>query len=276
MNSAKLKSMVSKKSKGDNNMSIQLYQMFFFEHILERLSKSEYKHNIILKGGLLLASIVGEDLRTTKDMDASLKSIPLNKENILKMFEEILSIDIEDNITYEIVGIKDIREEDEYGGFQINILGTLENTKINMFIEVSTGDIITPKEIEFNYKCIFEEKIIPICAYTIETIIAEKLETFISRNIANTRMKDYYDLYMLVNDYLNTIDQNALKEAIRNTFNKRETKLDSDSLKKDYELIKTDAIMQQAWLKYKNKNKFVKDVDYIDVMKAIGRIIDIV
>lgn len=208
-------------------------------------------------------------------MDATLKSIPLQKDNILNIFEEILNIDIEDGLKYEILGIKDIRQEDEYGGFQINILGTLENTKINMFIEISTGDIITPKEIEFDYKCIFEEKTIPIFAYTIETIIAEKFETFIVRNIANTRLKDFYDLYILINENFENIDKNILKEAIENTFRKRETNFNKDFIIQNYELIRTDKIMQQAWLKYVDKNKFVKSIDYSDVMEAIEKIIDL-
>ena len=165
--------------------------MFFFEKILDRISVSNYKHNIILKGGLLLFSIIGEDMRTTKDMDASLKSITLQKENIDEIFHEILSIDLQDNTHFEILDIKDIRAEDEYGGFRINVLGIFEQLKVNMFIEVSTGDIITPKEIEYNYPCIFEEREIPILAYTVETILAEKFETIITRSIFNTRLKDF-------------------------------------------------------------------------------------
>ena len=158
MNSDKLKSIISKKSNGNSDISMQLYQMFFFEKILDRVSVSKYKHNIILKGGLLLSSIIGEDMRTTKDMDASLRSITLEKENIYEIFNEILSIDLKDNTHFEIIDIKDIRAEDEYGGFRINVLGVFEQLKVNMFIEVSTGDVITPKEIEYKYKCIFEER----------------------------------------------------------------------------------------------------------------------
>ena len=187
-----------------------------------------------------------------------------------------MSIDIGDNIKYEIVGIKDIRQEDEYGGFQINILGTLDKTKINMFVEISTGDVITPKEIEFNYKCIFEEKTISIFAYTIETIIAEKFETFIVRNITNTRLKDFYDLHILISENLEKINKNTLKEAIYNTFNKRKTNLDINYIIQTYELIKTDSTMEQAWLRFVEKNKFVKEVNYSDIMKSIEKIIGLV
>ena len=149
--SAKLKNIVSKKSLGDNTISAQLYQMFFFERILERISISRYKDNIILKGGLLLSSIIGEDMRTTKDMDATLKSVLLERPNILNIMNEILAIPLNDSVKFEIVDIKDIREEDEYGGFKINIVGMLEKLRVNMFVEFTTGDKITPKEIDYNY-----------------------------------------------------------------------------------------------------------------------------
>ena len=150
MNKDKLRSIISKKAKGNNTLSGQLYQMFFFEKILERISKSKYKHNIILKGGLLLSSIIGNDERTTKDMDATLKSIPLEKEHIESVFKDILSIDLDDNITFEILDIKDIRQEDEYGGFKVNIMASMDNLRIHLAIETTTGDKITPREIEYN------------------------------------------------------------------------------------------------------------------------------
>ena len=129
--------------------------MFFFERILDRISKSKYKDNIILKGGLLLSSIIGEEMRTTKDMDATLKSIVLEKENVISIMTEILNVDVDDNVIFEIIDIKDIREDDEYGGFKINIIGKLERLRVNMFVALTTGDIITPKETKFYYNCIF-------------------------------------------------------------------------------------------------------------------------
>lgn len=214
---------------------MQLYQMFFFEKILDRVSVSNYKHNIILKGGLLLSSIIGEDMRTTKDMDASLRSIALEKENIYEIFNEILSIDLNDNTYFEIQDIKDIRAEDEYGGFRINVLGTFEQLKVNMFIEISTGDVITPKEIEYKYKCIFEEREIPIFAYTVETILAEKFETIITRSVLNTRLKDFYDIYILFDENIN---KEQLLNAIKNTFRNRETNIDIQEFKEIIDLLK--------------------------------------
>ena len=221
INQGKLKNMISKKNNKDSNISAQLYQMFFFEHILERLSKSKYNHNFILKGGLLLASIIGNDERTTKDMDATLKSIPLEKENIMAIMNEILNIEIDDGIKFKIEGIKDIRKESEYGSFKINVLAMMDNLKVYIAIELTTGDKITPREIEYNYQCIFEDKKIPILAYTVETIIAEKLETIVERDIYNTRMKDFYDIYILINNNREKIDFNNLTLAIQNTSENR-------------------------------------------------------
>lgn len=192
--------------------------MFFFERVLDRVSKSKYKYNIILKGGLLLSSIIGEDMRTTKDMDATLKSIPLEKENVMSIMTEILNIDVNDNINFKIIDIKDIREEDEYGGFKINVVGKLEKLRVNMFIELTTGDKITPRETEFSYNCIFEDSKIPILSYTVETVIAEKFETIISRNVATTRLKDFYDLGILLHDKYKNYNKETLVEAIKNTF----------------------------------------------------------
>lgn len=253
MNSDKIRSIISKKAKGDSTISAQLYQMFFFERILDRISKSKYKYNIILKGGLLLSSIIGEDMRTTKDMDATLKSIPLEKDNIMSIMTEILNIDVNDNINFEIIDIKDIREEDEYGGFKINVVGKLEKLRVNMFIELTTGDKITPRETEFNYNCIFEDSKIPILAYTIETVIAEKFETIISRNVTTTRLKDFYDLEILLHDEYKKYNKATLVEAIKNTFKKRETILDIEEIKKTVELIRTDITLKNSWIKYQEK-----------------------
>ncbi len=247
--------------------------MFFFEKILDRISVSNYKHNIILKGGLLLSSIIGEDMRTTKDMDASLKSITLQKENIDEIFHEILSIDLQDNTHFEILDIKDIRAEDEYGGFRINVLGIFEQLKVNMFIEVSTGDIITPKEIEYNYPCIFEEREIPILAYTVETILAEKFETIITRSIFNTRLKDFYDIYILFHE---NIDKKQLFRAIKNTFRNRETNIDIDEFKEVIALLRTDQTMLNHWTNYTKRFYYAKNISFEDILNTLDKIIELV
>lgn len=275
MNTDKIKSIISKKAKGDSTISAQLYQMFFFERILDRISKSEYKYNIILKGGLLLSSIIGEDMRTTKDMDATLKSIPLEKDNIMSIMTEILNIDANDNISFEIIDIKDIREEDEYGGFKINVVGKLEKLRVNMFIELTTGDKITPRETEFNYNCIFEDSKIPILAYTIETVIAEKFETIISRNVTTTRLKDFYDLGILLHDEYKKYNKSTLVEAIKNTFKKRETTLDIEEIKKTVELIRTDITLKNSWIKYQEKFNWANRISYNSIIEKIEDLVSL-
>lgn len=169
---------------------------------------------------------------------------------------EILSIDVDDNIKFEIVDIKDIkdiREEDEYGGFKINIVGMLEKLKVNMFVEFTTGDKITPKETIYKYNCIFEDRKIPIMAYTLQTIIAEKFETIISRSVANTRLKDFYDISILMTDYKDKITDNMLIEAIKNTFKKRETNLDIKEISNVISLLKEGITIKSYWTKYQMK-----------------------
>lgn len=276
MNSEKLNYIIKKKSKGNNNLAHHLHQMFFFEHVLMRLEKSNYKNNIILKGGVLLSSIIGEDLRTTKDIDATLKSLPLSIESVKNIFEEILSINIEDNVNFEIFSIKDIRLEDEYGGFRINVKGTFDKIRTNFFIEITSGDIITPREIKYEYNSIFEDKKINIMAYTIETIIAEKFESIISKNVTTTRSKDFYDIFMLVNKNRENINNKNLVKAIENTFNKRNTKFDLDYFKEIIELLKESNALRKVFSDYQQKLEYTKNINYDDTVKSIIEIIEII
>lgn len=275
MNKEKLRSIISKKAKGDNTLSGQLYQMFFFERILERISVSRYKHNIILKGGLLLSSIIGDDERTTKNMDATLKSMPLEKENIQGIFEEILNIQLDDNATFEILDIKDIREEDEYGGFKINIMAKMDNMRIHLAIEITTGDKITPREIDYNYNSIFEDKKIPILAYTIETVIAEKYHTVVTRGLLNTRMKDFYDIYILISKNKNIINMPNLKTAIFNTFKHRNTEIDILEIQETISDIKKDKEMNKLWKNYQKNAIYAKDIKFEDLFESLDFITSI-
>ena len=182
MNSDKLKNIIYKKAHGNSDISQKLYQLFYFEIILERISISNYRGQIILKGGLLLTSIIGDDERTTKDMDATLKGIPLTKNDVEKVFNEILHIDIDDGTSFQIISIKDIRLESVYGGFRLNILSKLGNNNTYITVELTTGDVITPREMKYNYNCIFEDKTIPIMSYTLETVCHHFYRRYVSRD----------------------------------------------------------------------------------------------
>lgn len=275
MNSDKLKSIISKKTNGNSDNSLKLFQMFYFERLLERISKSKYKSKIILKGGLLLSSLIGNDERTTKDMDTTLKGISLTEKMVEKIFSEIISIKLDDGVSFKIVSIKDIRTEDEYGGFRINLLSKLDKNQTFITVELTTGDVITPREINYNYKCIFEEKSISIMAYTFETVIAEKFQTIISRGVLNTRLKDFYDLYVLMNIKSNKINIDVLKTAINKTFHNRKTAIDIDKFYNIVDDIKESDELAKLWLAYQNKNSYANNVDFHKTIEAIEAIIKI-
>ena len=275
MNSDKLKNIIYKKAHGNSDISQKFYQLFYFERILERISISNYRGQIILKGGLLLTSIIGNDERTTKDMDATLKGIPLTKNDVEKVFNEILNIDIDDGVSFQIISIKDIRLEDEYGGFRLNILSTLDNNKTYITVELTTGDVITPKEMKYNYNSIFEDKKIPIMSYTLETVLAEKFQTIVTRGLLNTRLKDFYDVYILINTKINELSKDNLIKAIKNTFERRETNIDMEQFNEVIKYLNDDKNMNNLWNEYVSKNPYAKGVKFEDTIKAIKEIVEI-
>lgn len=243
----------------------EILQNYMFERVLERLSKSKYKNNFILKGGLLLSSIMGIDTRTTMDMDTCIKGVNLDDTQLYEVLNEILSIDVNDNIKFYIKNSKPIREDDDYGGLKYNLLAQYENLRVNLSIDIATGDLITPKEIEYDYKMMFEDRSLQIMTYNIETIIAEKFQTVISRGILNSRMKDYYDLY-----YLTTYKQyskDILRQAIKNTFEKRNTNI--ENVQKVISEIATSDFTENLWNEYRKKFKYAKNIEYEQIMEKI-------
>ena len=208
------------------------------ERFLERVSLSKYKNHLIFKGGLMVSSMVGIDNRSTMDIDTTLKNIRLTENEIQNVIEDIISVKVDDGITFEIKSIAEIMDEAEYPGLRTSLEAKLENMRTPLKIDFSTGDAITPREIEYNYKLMFEERTISIFAYNSETILAEKMETIISRSTANTRLRDFYDLRILYDTI--DIDYGRLKEAVEATCNKRNSEhllINSDSI---IDLIKND------------------------------------
>ena len=258
----------------ENHLEPQdIMQMYFFERLLYRIGISKYKYNFILKGGLLLSAIFGDERRTTQDMDTMLKGIPLEAKTLEKIIKEIISIDGKDGITFEIVNIKDIRLIDKYGGLKVKLIGYKEHLRVPLAIDVTVGDPITPKELKFKYKCMFDDSYINIMAFNKETIIAEKFETFITDNIMNTRAKDFYDLYILLTRFYNDINKDDLVKAIKNTFERRESKFDINMIISSFDLIKNSERLKNNFNRYKLKKIYVKDISYEDVMDAIEIII---
>ena len=275
-NKDSLKAKASNLAKQTNLPNKYIIQNFMFEALLKRISNSIYKDKFIIKGGLLLSSIFGVNLRSTMDLDTTIKGLPLNKSIITKVITEIINIDLKDNITFEIENIKDIREEDLYSGYNVNLKADFDGLKTNLMIDITTGDIITYKEVEFKYNTLFDNDTINIMTYNYETIIAEKFETIISRNIDNTRMKDYYDLYMFVNLKWNDINKETLRKAIINTSKARETIDYIDNANKYIELISDDSILKSLWDSYQNNYEYAKDIEFEDIINAIKVISEIV
>lgn len=251
----------------------ELLQRFMFERILERISVSKYQENFILKGGLLLSALFGINNRTTRDMDTTIKGLDVSKEQMVKVLNEILNIDLKDGVKFELVDVTDIREEDEYGGNKYHLIGKLENLKINLDIDISTGDKVIPKELKYSYPSLFENKKILIYTYNAETIISEKIETILRRGQYNSRMKDYYDVHIFLSKFKDNIDIKNLKLSIKNTFDKRES---LDYLK-DYEQI-LDSISSydriiSLWNGYAKKNKYANDIKFEEIIKEIKEFI---
>ena len=264
-----LKARASNLSKKTNIPNKYLIQNFMFEALLKRISKSKYKDKFIIKGGFLLSSIFGVNLRSTMDLDTTIKGLPLDRETITNVINEIIRIDVEDNVRLDIENIKDIREEELYSGFEVNLKAEFDGLKTNLMIDITTGDVITYKEVEFKYSTIFDNETINIMTYNYETIIAEKFESIISRNIDNTRMKDYYDLYMFVHLKWDDINKDTLRKAIFNTSKARETLDYINNANKYIELISDDSRLKALWNSYQNNYEYVKDIKFVDVINAI-------
>ena len=266
---------ISKKTGVNPN---SLLQRCLFEGILEKLSKSKYSENFILKGGLLISSLIGVDMRSTMDMDTTIKGIPINKVSITKILNEILAIKINADIEYKLIKLSPIRQEDVYEDFCASISCIFGKINANLNIDITTGDVITPKEINYSYSKILEEGTIPIMTYTIETILAEKFETISSRNITTTRARDFYDLYMIYSIYKDKIDKDVLSKAIERTSKYRGSFETALQYREIVELFRESEIPKELWKKYTQNNPYAKDVDFLDtisVYEEIGTVLNV-
>ncbi len=272
MNSESLKVKINNRAKKNNVMPQDLMQMYFFERLLYRISVSKYKNNFILKGGLLLSALFGDERRTTSDMDTMIKGIEIKSDRLNSIIKEILSIDGNDGIEFKLLKSNAIRVEDRYGGIRISLLGIKEELKLNLKIDITTKDPIVPREIEFRYKSMFDNTYIHVMAFTKESIIAEKFETLIEDTESDTRAKDFYDLYILMNE---TIDKNNLRKAIINTFNRREKHDLLKEIEERYMLISNSKILESYWNNFKNSHSYAISIQYSDIINAIEKILDI-
>jgi predicted nucleotidyltransferase component of viral defense system len=251
-----------------------LLQNYMLERLLERIFISEYKWKFILKGGMLISAIVGLDSRTTMDMDVIIKGEDFSKENLLSIFERIFKIPIPDDVKFVLKGIEEIREESEYGGYRISIEIAYENVVVPIKIDVSTGDIITPKEVLYSFDLLFEDRNIEILAYNLETVLAEKFETIISRGIFNTRARDFYDIYILITLQEKNINKDDFKNALTSTATKRETLEKINDSFSIIEEIKGDKIIQGIWKAYTKRFVYANDIAFEDSIAPLIKLFE--
>lgn len=270
-----LKTKVKEKAHTYNLEPQDIMQMYFFERLLYRISISKYKYNFILKGGLLLSAIFGDERRTTQDMDTMIKGLPMDIKELTKIITEIINIDCNDDIRFEVISSRDIRLEDIYGGLRIKLIGYKEHLQVPLSIDITVGDPITPRELEFKYKYMFDDDYINIMAFNLETIIAEKFETFITDNIMNTRNKDFYDLYMILDKYYDGLNKEQLVSAIKNTFERRNAEFNIDKIKSNFEAIKMSERLKHNFENFKLKKEYAKSISYEDVINKVNIIIEL-
>ena len=255
-NAMQLKAVVKNIAKEKGISAILVLQNYMLERFLERVSLSPYRNSFIIKGGFLIASMVGLDSRTTKDLDATIKGYPVSAESIQKMTEEILSVRVDDNISFSFKSIGEIREDDEYAGFRVALTADYESMAVPIKLDITTGDKITPAEIRYDYKLMLEDRCISVLAYNLPTILAEKLETVISRGDQNTRPRDYYDIYILTRLQAESIDFGVLKEALRSTAEKRGSMEVVRHYREVMRVVRNSETMISRWDNYR------KDFDY--------------
>lgn len=249
-----------------------LQRNYMLERLLERIALSEYKDNFILKGGMLIAAMVGIDSRSTMDLDAAIRNTTLSEENIRIIFETIVAMDIDDNVLMNIKDIIEIRKEFEYSCFRISLEAKVDSTVIPMKVDISTGDVITPAEASYKFNLLLEKRTIEIWAYNLETVLAEKMETVISRNVFNTRMRDFYDIYILVTTRGQDIDRKILTQAIESTSSERETKIEYESLEEDLDMIFSNNGLQKLWKEYQKKFPYSNDITWNEIEEKVKKL----
>jgi predicted nucleotidyltransferase component of viral defense system len=269
-----LKAFIKKKAE-ENRISAQLVmQNYMMERILERISLSKYKQNFILKGGFLIAAIVGLDTRTTMDLDATVKGFPLSHESINEIFNEICAISVEDEITFSVSRITDIREGDIYPGLRVHLTASYPPLSVPLSVDITSGDKITPREIEYSFRLMFDERSISVFAYNLETIFAEKIETVLSRNIANTRPRDFYDIYILYSLRGSDCDLAVLRQAINETANRRGSLPALEQYRDIIKNIRGNQQMQGFWNRYQKDFDYAKDITFDDACNSVLLIMD--
>ena len=257
---------LSRKKSADAQLLMRNYMM---ERFLERISLSEYRDKFILKGGMLVAAMVGLDARSTMDLDATVKGANVNVEDIENLISAIVSVPLDDGVKFQLKSISEIMDEAEYPGIRVNMTTTFDGVVTPLKIDISTGDAITPREIRYSFKLMLEDRSIDIWAYNLETVLAEKLETIITRTTTNTRMRDFYDIYILEQLHGNTLDPQILHDALRATAHKRGTERHLAEAAEVFEEVENSSVMQKLWESYRKKFSYAADLEWNIIMGAV-------
>ena len=266
---------LSKKKSADAQILMRNYMM---ERFLERISLSEYKNQFILKGGMLVAAMVGLDARATMDLDATIKGTNVSVEDVEMIISKIISIPLNDGVLFRIKRISEIMEEADYPGVRVSMETKFDGVITPLKIDISTGDIITPREIKYNFNLMLENRTIEVWAYNLETVLAEKLETVISRNVTNTRMRDFYDIYILQKLYGEQLSKDVLWDALVATAKKRETleQIETEDIDEVFDEIQSSSVMENLWKAYQRNYSYSADIPWHTIMKSIRTLYEII
>ena len=267
-----VKAKIKNKAGGSSDKSQIMLRIYLMERLLERVSLSRYRDNFVLKGGLLVSSLVGVDMRSTMDIDTTVKSLPLNKSAIQKILEEIMAIGLEDGVLFRITKVQDIMEGHEYEGVRFMIDCTMDKLKQTIKMDISTGDEITPKAIAHELPLIIEDRTIELWAYNLETLLAEKLETIMVRAEANNRMRDFYDIHVLLEQDAVTIDRDTMKAAFYATCKKRGSIELIGTIDDVINKIADDETMRQLWNNYRKTNYYVGALEWEEVIGSARKL----
>lgn len=257
---------LSKDKAADAQILMRNYMM---ERFLERISLSEYRDKFILKGGMLVAAMVGLDARSTMDIDATVKGATVGIEEVENMIASIISVPVDDGVEFRVKRISEIMDEAEYPGIRISMETEFDGVITPLKIDISTGDAITPREVRYSFKLMLEDRSIEIWAYNLETVLAEKLETVVSRATTNTRMRDFYDIYILDQLHGNTLNRQTLYDALLATAKKRGTERHLTEAVDVLNEVESSPVMQKLWESYRRKFSYAADLEWNIIMGAV-------
>ena len=262
---------VAKQNNADARTLMRIYMM---ERFLERLAQSEYRDNFIIKGGILVTAMIGVAHRSTMDIDTSMKNLNLSAEDALRVVNQVKDIDLDDGVSFDVKDVSNIMDEMEYPGIRVTMNANVGRLITPLKIDISTGDVITPRAIEFNYDLLLEDRSISLWSYNLETILAEKLQTVLARGILNTRMRDFYDIRMLLDTYEDKVNKAVLKDAFAATCKKRGTDNLQEQAEEIIKIIEADEQLRVLWRAYQKKYSYAAEIDYASVISGVRKLMD--